>query len=466
MTFEEALVSGGDERIELKNNGLNKYLVSPLTSEGHLNRGSCTCSPLSNDVRPKVLGIFNKYQANEVSIEDIRIKQRFRIKALLQDASTEDFNIFFAASGSDLCFYPLLFTKIIEPTKPIASLITCPEELGTGSLLAFGGRFFSEKTQIKEKVIKGQLISDSLEINQVFFPARDKEGKIIDHKANIYKTISEYSDTHHVIVNLVIGSKSGIEDNISIIEDGPKNVTWVVDLCQMRATPTLFNKLLSLNCMLMITGSKFYQSPPFCGALLVPESITNQLKSAEIHDEMIVGFTSIYAKYDFPPVYKSLRNKFENVDNVGLTLRWEAALCESEILVSYGEREITHAIYVWNKQICEVLEESKYFNIINDQKKTNKSIISFTIQKNGHILNSAQLKDIYSDLLLNSSKYQSKFKSISIGQPVEYDNHSFVRLALGSRNVRNLIDSNLDLENDILIISTLEKIVEQYAIIA
>lgn len=461
MTFDEAIVSGGDERIELKSNKLNKYLVNPLSSDGYLNRGSCTCSPISTDVKPKVLGTFNKYITDESTIEDIRIKQRFRIKALLQDQFTSDFNIFFAASGSDLCYYPLLFSKITKPEKPIMSLITCPEELGTGSLLAYGGKYFSEKTQIEPSVIKGEKITEQLNIDLEFFPARDENGNIIDHKQSIYKVIEDYKESHNIIVNLVIGSKSGIEDNISIIEDGPKNVTWVVDLCQMRATPNLFNKLLSLNCMLMITGSKFYQSPPFCGALLIPESIGSEIKSKEIEAPMVEGFTKIYSKYDIPPAYKKLRENFSATDNIGLTLRWEAALCESEILISYGEREITHAIFSWNKYVCDALAQSEYFEIITDQRKTNRSIISFKIKKSGKMLSINQLKEVYSELLLNSHLYQDKFKGISIGQPVEYENLCFLRFALGSRNIRNLIDSDLDFSNDQLIIDVLSQIVEK-----
>ena len=110
--LEKVITEGGDERIELKENGLNKYFVDPRTSKGHLNRGSCTCSALSVDVRTKVSTVYNRLITNEVSVEDIRIKQRFRIKALLQDSYTDDFNIFFAPSGSDLCYFPLMFSQI------------------------------------------------------------------------------------------------------------------------------------------------------------------------------------------------------------------------------------------------------------------------------------------------------------------------------------------------------------------
>jgi len=459
--LEKVITQGGDERIELKENGLNKYFVDPRTSQGHLNRGSCTCSALSVDVRTKVNTVYNRLVTNEVSVEDIRIKQRFRIKALLQDSYTDDFNIFFAPSGSDLCYYPLMFSKIKNPDKPILSLITCPEELGTGSILANTGNFFSEKTQIASSVTKGTPLKKELQVESILFPARNQDGSIIDHKEAIYDAIDKHRSTHQIIVNLVIGSKSGIEDNISIIEDGPTDVTWVVDLCQMRATPKLFNELLSKNCLLMITGSKFYQSPPFCGALLVPERYAKDMMGMDVDYSLVEGFDKVYSKYDIPPSYKKLRNKFSDYENIGFTLRWEAAICESELLANYSEREVTYAISNWNKHVKEYLMAKPMFSIMVDQDVTNRSIISFKIEKDGKTLGNEELKKIYEHLCKFGNKYFPKYDRISTGQPVAYESYSFLRVALGSTNIRKLIDENHDLSDDYKLIDVIEQITNE-----
>ena len=459
--LEKVITQGGDERIELKENGLNKYFVDPRTSQGHLNRGSCTCSALSVDVRTKVNTVYNRLVTNEVSVEDIRIKQRFRIKALLQDSYTDDFNIFFAPSGSDLCYYPLMFSKIKNPDKPILSLITCPEELGTGSILANTGNFFSEKTQIASSVTKGTPLKKELQVDSILFPARNQDGSIIDHKEAIYDAIDKHRSTHQIIVNLVIGSKSGIEDNISIIEDGPTDVTWVVDLCQMRATPKLFNELLSKNCLLMITGSKFYQSPPFCGALLVPERYAKDMMGMDVDYSLVEGFDKVYSKYDIPPSYKKLRNKFSDYENIGFTLRWEAAICESELLANYSEREVTYAISNWNKHVKEYLMAKTMFSIMVDQDVTNRSIISFKIEKDGKTLGNEELKKIYEHLCKFGNKYFPKYDRISTGQPVAYESYSFLRVALGSTNIRKLIDENHDLSDDYKLIDVIEQITNE-----
>ena len=456
--FEKAITSGGDERIELKDNGLNKYFLDPLNAEGLLTRASCTCSPLGMDVKARVKAAFKMITSEEASVEDIRVKQRFRMKALLQNSNTSDFNIFFAPSGSDLCYYPILFSKIIEPNKPIMSLITRPEELGTGSILANTAHYHAEKTQVLDNVEKGGEIGCGIKVDHMLFPARDTDGGIVDHKRKIYEAIETFRETHTILVNLVIGSKSGIEDSITIINDGPKDVTWVIDLCQMRARPKLFNELLAQNCLLMITGSKFYQSPPFSGALLVPEAYAQEINKHQASKEIVTGFDTIYSKYDIPPSYRELRALFPEVKNIGLTLRWEAAICESENLSKYTEREATYAISNWNRRVVNYLEEKECFELLPDQELTNNSLLSVKVKgKNGYF-DAEQLKRLYERLVLNGHEYQTKYERLAIGQPVTYEEHAFVRFALGSTNVRSLIESNHDMSDDFMLIDVVEKI--------
>lgn len=456
--FELAITAGGDERIELKENGLNKYFLNPNDSDAILSRASCTCSPLSNDVKARVMAVYKMITSEEVSLEDIRIKQRYRMKALLKNSSSTDFNIFFAPSGSDLCYYPLLFSKITNGDKPIISLITRPEELGTGSILANTGRYHAEKTQIKPTTAKGESIKNGFNVEQVLFPSRTAEGNVIDHKREIYETINQYRDSHSIIVNLVIGSKSGIEDSVSIIKDGPDDVTWVVDLCQMRARPKLFNELLAANCLLMITGSKFYQSPPFSGALLVPESFAEGIMNANIDQEAVDGFDTVYSKYDIPPSYRKLRSLFKTHENIGLTLRWEAAICETEKLSQYTEREATFAISNWNRRLIDYFGTKDCFELLPDQDLTNNSILSIKVKGSNGCFDADDLKRLYEHLVTKGHEYQDRFSKITIGQPVTYGEHAFVRFALGSTNVRELIESNHDMSNDFLLIDVLEKI--------
>ena len=449
------IVKGGDERIKLKDNGLNKYHGNPLIYESVFNRGSCTMSNLNLDSKRAVDKMLNRLKKD--NYDKLLIQQQKQLKKLIDVSSSNDFDIFYAPSGSDLCYFPIMFSRIINPEKPIFSVVTCPEELGTGSNTAIKGEFFFGTNQFEENVVKNENIHDDVKISQQAFPARDGEGKILNHKAQILNTIENKSNENQVIANLVIGSKSGIVDNISMIPRANENCFWVIDVCQMRTTQKLLNNLLRLNCMVMLTGSKFYQSPPFCGALLVPKTITSKL--VNITDEAVEPFLKIFSTSDIPSNHPKLRSKFRHNENYGTLLRWEAAISEMKLLSFYGEDMVTMSVDRWNAFIISQLQiKSDYFELMPDQQFTNRSIVSFNVKyPNGSLLTDDELRVLYLEICAKERNDFFDFKKIIIGQPVKYDNKSFIRLALGSYNVRMLIANDFDFQFDKKLISIIIK---------
>ena len=71
----------------------------------------------------------------------------------------------------------------------------------------------------------------------------------------------------------------------------------------------------------------------------------------------------------------------------------------------------------------------------------NDSIISFRILKNGRHLTHQELKYIHKEFLRKSfdNKY---FTRVNIGQPVQYGDKSFIRVAVGSKDIRDIKDRN------------------------
>ena len=51
--------------------------------------------------------------------------------------------IFLTPSGSDAEYIPLLIAKLFNKGKDVLNIVTCNEEVGSGTLNAAGGRFFS-----------------------------------------------------------------------------------------------------------------------------------------------------------------------------------------------------------------------------------------------------------------------------------------------------------------------------------
>jgi len=453
------IVKGGDERITLNANGLNKYHGNPLIYQSVFNRGSCTMSNLNIDSKravDKMLDRLKKEDYNKLLDE-----QQRQFKKLIDKNPSHDFDVFYAPSGSDLCYYPIMFSRILQPEKPIFSVVTCPEELGTGSNTAIKGKYFFGTNQFEENVEKGVNIHSDVNIIQQAFPARDQEGNILNHKNDILKTIDEKSKDHQVIANLVIGSKSGIVDNISMIPRANDNVFWVIDVCQMRTTPKLISSLIRLNCMVMLTGSKFYQSPPFCGALLVPKTISSKLNN--ISEKAVEPFLKIFSTSDISPSHPKLRSKFRENENYGTLLRWEAAISEMKLLSFFGEDMVTSAIDRWNAFVISQLQiNSDFFELMPDQQFTNRSIISFNVKhQDGSLLSDDELRVLYLKVCANERDDFYDFKKIIIGQPVKYDNKSFIRLALGSYNVRMLIANDFDFKFDRKLINIIIKEVKE-----
>ena len=173
------IVKGGDERIKLKENGLNKYHGNPLIYESVFNRGSCTMSNLNVDSKKAVDSMLKKLKKEDY--DKLLIQQQKQLKKLIDVNSLNDFDIFYAPSGSDLCYFPIMFSRIINPDKKIFSVVTCPEELGTGSNTAIKGEYFFGTNQFEENVSKNDIIHQDIIIDQQAFSARDDQGNILNH---------------------------------------------------------------------------------------------------------------------------------------------------------------------------------------------------------------------------------------------------------------------------------------------
>jgi hypothetical protein len=454
--LQDIITSGGDERILLNAEGVNKYHINPVEYQGIFNRASCTCSPLNETSHQALVTFYDRVQ-NE-GFEKLKKEQKRRLRRLIR--SDENVDIAFAPSGSDLCYYPLFFRKLLSPDKPIMNLVTCPEELGSGSIIANGGKFYGGRNQLNESLVKNERLSPDLDIQVMTFSARDSEGHIMDHRDQIAKMIEQYRDTHALIGNIVIGSKSGIADNLSVVREFQDDIIWVVDLCQLRANTHIVRKLLGLNCLIMITGSKFYQSPPFSGALIIPESISERLK--KVNSDVVYGMDRVYSRTDLPECISQLEHHFTNLHNHGLMFRWETAIQEMEHLAKLTEERVTDIIDKWNKTLVKRIKHSAYFELMQDQSRTNNSIISLKVKIGESYLGPEEMAVLYRQICNTPpGGALSEFNRVIIGQPVAYTNHTFIRLALGSYNIRKLAERRLDFTLDLALVDHIEHVIQK-----
>jgi hypothetical protein len=93
---------------------------------------------------------------------------------------------------------------------------------------------------------------------------------------------------------------------------------------------------------------------------------------------------------------------------------------------------------------------------------TNDSIVSFMVMVEGRVLNHLELKTLFDYLVLNTHEGLRDYNRIFLGQPVQYGDKSFIRLAIGSHSVRKqLAKQQFDPTNDLQIIALIERAVEK-----
>jgi len=453
ITVNEQITQGGDRRIHiLPDLGTNKYFVNPTNYKGLLNRGSCTCSALN----PETEALLTDLESADTA--HLYKWIRSQLRSLLNFPGEDRFDIFLAPSGSDLTYYPLLFSQILHPDQEILSLVSCPEELGSGTIKAASGKYFMNLNQFDEDIPYGDNLFPDGAVETLKFTARGQDGEILEHKHPILQAITEIQD-RAMIGYLVVGSKSGIENDIDIVREVDKDVMWVVDLCQFRNRKVFVNELLDLGCTVMITGSKFYQSPPFCGALLVPKAMSD--KMSKVRDIDYSPYRRLFSQNDIPPRLAELRSKFRPFQNKGLALRWCCALHEMTAFDQIPYEESDELISEWNQISSDAISEADNLELMPDQQHTNSSIISFRAKHNGRYLQPEETQKLFELIVRRKHSGFKKFDRVFIGQPVLYGDKSFIRVALGSYNVRRLILTGADWHNDYHLISLLSDHVPQ-----
>jgi hypothetical protein len=102
-------------------------------------------------------------------------------------------------------------------------------------------------------------------------------------------------------------------------------VSIIVDAAQGRFSRRGLVDAVRAGYIAIITGSKFFGGPPFSGALVVPKDMTPR-------DPNRGGFSKGLAEYlsagELPHSWHSARSSLPSQPNVGLILRWHAALAE------------------------------------------------------------------------------------------------------------------------------------------
>jgi hypothetical protein len=352
-----------------------------------------------------------------------------------------------------------MFQMMLNPDKRLLNIVSCPEELGSGSKFASETRFYANYNQFGDQIEKGAFVDSNNTSEVHYLDARDADGNILDRTTAIHELIANNPDAS-VVGSLVFGSKSGIKDDLNVI-DTDSETMWVVDLCQFRVDHSLIHDLLEKGVMVMLTGSKFFQAPPFCAAMLVPRKWSERLK--QVDASIIAPYGKLFSAYDVPWFMENMREYLPKKENKALRLRWEIALDEMSAYSYWSTKQTDNIISRWAMGVMSKLETSDSFKLMPDQLKTNMSIISFQVWVNGSALDNEQLKALFK--AITTSKHEGFIggkDTVFFGQPVQYGEKSFIRLAIGAYTVRAFLEKDaVDLTNDYRLINIIEAVAQE-----
>lgn len=481
--FESMMTTGGDNRsLIIDGVGTNKYHIKPQPiAKGDIFRGSCTGNPPTERGYKAAKRLFDNELSNlpqseiDLTLREIFSNQRTRLSHLLDlPPGTE---IILAPSGSDAEYLPIAIAKAIQPNTKITTGVTQVKEIGAGSAPASMGEFFSTHAPLLGTVGSGEG-NTHLEgfggIDGVTIPARNKDGSTIDasHAMDEFLAGAERQGAYP-IVHGVFGGKTGLRDGVMPPSlDAGETSLGVVDACQGRFTRDELHRWLAQDSVVLFTGSKFYQGPPFCAAVILPEAIAEKLRKSPALEGGIFGGRGLGAfltDKELPSCLKSWKGSLrkEDTNNVGLALRWEAGLAGMEALASVTEDERTAVVQEWATAVSSMVNDT----VALDAWCVERSIVSVRVANaaTGGWRSMSELRDLYrwmsmdaSDIVPDATEEEkvALMQTAYIGQPVDVaETHAIVRIAMGVEAMLGFVeDKEATLREDQLTVGKLAAI--------
>ena len=375
---EHLLTTGGDDRLKIdKKTGLNNYGCSPKPRPWAITFASTTATSISDyafihaeKLRERLIEsvCMNNFESQYIfEIENVRSKI-LKAFGLNEIKGTE---LIFSTSGTDAEMFAIYLSSIFS-NDPVINILVGPEETGSGVILSASGHHFAKITPLGNFVSKGEAIEgvDITRIRIAEIPIRKYDGPYldiekIDHRVNILVK-KAIASGNRVLIHIVDSSKTGLlapseESIIQLKEMYGEYIDVVVDACQLRACNKKLKKYLKAGFMLMITGSKFFTGPPFSGALIIPANIVKRFKRI---NQLPKGFSDYYTTYDLPDVCFSLRSNLNSNKNIGLLLRWEAALWEIIAFQAVSDKHKYLIYTLFGESIREVITANPNLKLV------------------------------------------------------------------------------------------------------
>ncbi len=341
---EHLLLSGGGGRLRLDPaTGRSPYGCGALPEPDSLEFASSTASTISAQAYRAVEAL--RQELIEAGLAD-RLPQALertlaRIRrGILQASGAEDLagtEVVLTPSGTDGEFAALHLARR-RASERLVNIVIAPEETGRGLRDAAQGLHFASETPSGDVVVQGAPLAglqpatvavETVEIRAADGTPRRRSAVDAEVKARALRAVARGA---RCLVHLLEVSKSGLgAPSLEAVHDlsarHGERIDVVVDACQMRQGPAVLRSYLEAGWMVLLTGSKFTMGPPFSGALVVPRRLAEQAPGL---DPLPAGYGQYFARPEWPDAGEPLTAALPAEPNLGLLLRWQAALFEFE----------------------------------------------------------------------------------------------------------------------------------------
>ncbi|PYD62915.1 hypothetical protein [Gluconacetobacter entanii] len=350
---ETLMAMGGDARLSIDpTTGLNHYGCSHRPRPWAVTFASSTASSLSE--RGFAGAEAARLRLIAAALSDPQADVPATLTTEIHDGIARHFGlrgdegIILAPSGTDCELYALALAALAPGGRAVSNILIAPEETGSGVPLAARGCHFANDTALGHMVPKGHLIAGFHDDTQVIdLPMRDARGQQIQLAqvdADCLRVArSELARGRHILLHRLDMSKTGLlapqmETLDTLMATAPAGqVDVVVDACQTRLDPARVRDYLDRGWMVMVTGSKFFTGPPFCGAVLLPAPVM-----ARLSGRLPAGLAQ-YTHQAAWPVGQA-RTVLPAGHNIGLLLRWHAAMAEMAALADVPRATVTQRL--------------------------------------------------------------------------------------------------------------------------
>lgn len=487
--FEASLTLGGDDRSLIKEDvRTNKYHIRPQpVDRAHVFRGSCTGNPPTQLGYDAAMGLFHRLAGLEgddalgEAIRGVFDEQRARLAKLLD--LPEGTEVVLCPSGSDAEYIPVAIARALKGEDArLTNGVTQLREIGAGSEPASVGKYFSTHVPLVGRLSEsnGERLAGFEDIDGTAITARCKNGNALEASKEMDSFVqAALDDGAYPIVHGVFGGKTGLRDDQmpGSMEGGEKSL-GVVDACQGRFSNEELREWLDQDSLVLFTASKFYQAPPFCGAVIIPPSIAKKLESSPPPGPISMfdgeGLGGFLTEKELPQCldgWGTLLSGNQKASNVGLALRWEAGLAGMEALANVPDKVRSEAVDAWALEVTGMVNGASNL----DAWCVERSIISIRVKKNGDSgwRSMSELRDLYrwmsadvSHLVPNATTEERESLSMPayIGQPVDVsDSHAIVRIALGVESLVSYLDDGAaTLKQDLAVVKKLAAIANHF----